>query len=250
MGTAGRKIGVGIAGVGMALVAAGVFAGGASAGQEGTERLECEASSLTVAWQGVDVADVASAAGQSFSDGVITITLSNAAAIPGEALGILTIGSMDFSATSAIDAVELQLWQSPGDYDFDTVDYNPAVTSGHLQSPDGSHPTLSRAPIKGLVFCYKAAPAPTTTTSTTSTTSTTVAVVPDQVVAPTTTAAPTTTVAAVEVLPQVVTAPQQIAFTGSTSGPLVTVGALLVLLGLSLVGIDRLGFVRRGKHAR
>jgi hypothetical protein len=246
MGTAGRKIGVGIAGAGMVFVAAGVFATGASGGEQGTERLVCESSSFTVLWPGPgfeNTAAVSTAAGQSFSDGGITVTLSNAAPIAGHDLGILTIGELDFETSLPVDAVEVRLWQAQGEYDFDTVTYDPAVTSGHIESPEGSHPGLGQAPVKGLVFCYEKVPATTTTTTTT-----TIAVLPDQIVA-TTTVAPAT-VAPVEVLPQVVTAPEQIAFTGSTSGPLVMIGVVLVLLGLSLVGIDQLGLVRRGKHAR
>jgi hypothetical protein len=250
MATAGRKIGVGIASAGMVLVAAGVFAGGASAQQsEGQERLECPASSMFIDWlQGaVDIDEIQSDAGQSISDGSLTVTLSNAQLLENPAEPLLRVIEVDVETSSPVDAVELVLWQSPGVYAFTSVTYEPAATSDHLVSPDGSHPELGQAPIKGLIFCYEkpVTTTSTTTSTTTTTTSTTVTVAPDQVVATT-----TTTAAPVEVLPQVVTAPQQIAFTGSSSGPLVGVGAVLVLLGLGLVGIDRLGFTRRGRHAR
>jgi LPXTG-motif cell wall-anchored protein len=58
----------------------------------------------------------------------------------------------------------------------------------------------------------------------------------------------------VEVLPQVVTAPTetqpQLAFTGSDNKPLLLVGGVLLLLGLSLVAVDRVGLVRKGRHSR
>ena len=118
------------------------------------------------------------------------------------------------------------------------------MTTGHLESPPNSSSTLGEAPIKGLQLCYEAAVVPTSTAAPTST------------IAPTSTAAPTsilpeqvTTTIPTEVLPQVETAPE-IAFTGSETGPLVAVGGAMVLVGLALVGVDRAGLARKGRHSR
>jgi hypothetical protein len=144
--------------------------------------------------------------------------------------------------------VQVQLWQPGNLFVHEVVSFSPEVTEGTITSPEGSLGEDGQAPIKGLLFCFEQPV--TTTTVVPQTTSTSVA--PEQVIVTTTTAAPaptTPTVAPVQVLPQVETAPQ-IAFTGSSSGPLVVIGAVLVLLGLSLVGVDRLGLLRRYRHSR
>jgi hypothetical protein len=208
-----------------------VLAGGASAQDNSNPPLSCPSSSLTVAWSQVDIADLADDTGQTFSDGTLTVQLTDPAPIPGYDLTILTVGSLHFTASRDIGQVNLQLWQAPGVFTYTGVTFAPAVTSGNLTSPDGSHPDLGHAPIKGLVFCYEKPVVPTTAAPTT-----TVEVLPEVVTAAPTTAPTTAPTVAVEVLPQVVTAPEQIAFTGSSSGPLVTLGAVLVLLGLAFVG--------------
>jgi hypothetical protein len=245
----GRKFGTAIAALGVAVIAAGVFVGGAAAqseeGQQEPERLECPSSSFTINWADVQLDAITSATGQTFSDGTFTITLANAEAIPGDPLDLLHIGSMDFTASPAITAAELQLWQAPGDYAFVSESFDPAAASGTFVSPPDSLGGETQAPIKGFVLCY-----PKLVVTTTTAAPTTTSVAPEQIIVTTTTAAPTTTtVPEVAVLPQVETAPQ-IAFTGSTSGPLVIFGATLLLLGLSLVGIDRLGLIRRFRHSR
>jgi hypothetical protein len=253
MGIAGRKIGLAIAGLGVAVIAAGVFAGGASAqevdNEQGPERLECPQSSYSFGWQGnVDpAAEVISGDGTTFSDGTFTVTLSNAAPIDDDVLDYWHVGSVDFDANAPVSAIEMQLWQPGNTWTYRTVTFDPKVTAGTLVSPAG---TLGegQAPIKGLVFCFEKVAA--TTTTTTAAPTTTTGVQPEQIIATTTTPAPGPTVAPVEVLPQVETAPQQIAFTGSSSGPLVAIGAVLVLVGFSMVGVDRLGLMRRFRHSR
>jgi hypothetical protein len=255
MTSAGRKIGTAIMGLGVALRGVGVFAGGAFAQGEnepGPERLECPSASYTFAWSNVDDgADAISGAGTTYSDGDFTVTLSNAGPTVGDTLDYWHVGSVDFDANTPVTAVELQLWQPGNTWIYETVTFDPAVPAGTLTSPTGSLGAEGQAPIKGLVFCFEKKVVPTTSTTTTAapTTTTTVAVSPDIVVVPTTTTT-TTTAAPVEVQAQVETAPQQIAFTGSSSGPLVLVGGVLVLLGLSLVTVDRIGLVRRGRHSR
>jgi hypothetical protein len=251
MATAGRKFGLGIAALGLFVVAAGVFAGGASAGTN--EPTSPCVTSLKVSWDQVDLAAISSATGQSFSDGDLKVTVSNATAIPGQSLTILTVGALDFATSKTVPSVALQLWQSAGVYTYTTLTFSPEVSSGHIVSPAGSHPTLGQAPIKGLEFCYQRAVAATTTVApTTAAPTTVVQVIPEVIVAPTTTTT-TTAPIAVQVLPQVVTAPQvapQLAFTGSDSGLLIVIGALLLLFGISLVGVDHLGVFRPGRHSR
>ena len=237
MGIAGRKFGIGILSVGVALVGAGVFAGGATAGTAEGQLPKCDSASLVVPWDNVDLAEFSDSNGQTFSDGTLTVVISNPKPIPGQELSLLTVAQLDFTSNHAVDGVIMRLWEQPADYTYTLVQYNPAATSGTLVSPAGSHPTLGQAPIKGLEFCY---PKPLATTTTVAATST----------AAPTTVAPTTTAVAVEVLPEVVTAPEQLAFTGSNSSPLVMIGALLMAFGLALVGIDRYGVVRRGRHSR
>jgi hypothetical protein len=250
MGTAGRKIGIGVMSVGLALVGAGVLAGGVSA-QEQTpidEHPTCEADSLVVAWANVDLADLSDESGQTFSDGSVSVVLSNPEPIPGHELSLLTVASLDFSASRVVDGVIMQLWEQPAQYDYTLVPYDPAVSSGSLVSPEGSHPDLGQAPIKGLAFCYEKPLVTTTTVAATSTAAPTTTVAATSTAAPTT-VAPTTTIG-VEVLPEVITAPEEIAFTGSSSGPLVTFGAVLVLLGFALVAFDRFRLTPRGRHSR
>jgi hypothetical protein len=244
---------VAIASVGVAIIAVGMFASGASAegstDQQTPERLQCPASSYAFTWSGnVDEdASVISGEGTTFSDGTFTVTLSNAQAIDDEVLDYWHVGSVDFDANAPVSEVELQLWQPGNTWTYRTVTFEPPVNAGTLTSPAG---TLGegQAPIKGLVFCFsKPVPTSTTVAPTTTTVAPSTSVQPEQIEA-TTTVAPT--VAPVEVLPQVETAPQQIAFTGSGSATLVTVGAVLVLLGLTLVGVDRLGVLRRYRHSR
>jgi hypothetical protein len=249
MGIAGRKIGIAVMSVGIALLGAGVFAAGASA-QEQTpidEHPTCASSSLVVAWADVNLADLSDASGQTFSDGTLSVVLSNPEAIPGQDLSLLTVAALDFSANRVVEGVIMQLWEQPAEYDYTLVPFDPAVTSGSLVSPEGSHPTLGQAPIKGLAFCYEKPIVTTTTVAATSTAAPTTTIA--ATTAAPTTAAPVTTIG-VEVLPEVITAPEEIAFTGSDSGPLVTVGALLLLLGLAMVGIDHFGVSRRGRHSR
>jgi hypothetical protein len=252
MGMARRKLGAVIAGIGLAVIAAGVFAGGASAQGDGQSptRLQCPASSYAFAWSNVDDGAAAiTGAGTTYSDGTFTVKLSNAAPTVGDSLDWWHVGSVKFDANAPVSAIEVQLWQPGATYIYPVLDYSPPATSGTITSPMGSLGAEGQAPIKGLVFCFQKVAPTTTSTSTTTTSTTTTAVMPEQVIV-TTTTPPTTTAVPVEVLPQVETAPQQIAFTGSSSGPLVALGAVLVLLGLSMVSVDRLGLLRRYRHQR
>jgi hypothetical protein len=253
MGMAGRKLGAAIAGIGLAVIAAGVFAGGASAQDSESEAevgFQCPAESYTFTWAGnvdEDATEI-SGEGTTYSDGSFTVTLSNAGPTVGETLDYWHVGSVDFAASAPVSAVQVVLWQPGNTTETVVVTFEPEVTEGTITSPEGSLGEDGQAPIKGLLFCFEK-PVVTTTTTTIAPATTSTSVAPEQVIVPTTAAPTTTTVAPTEVLPQVETAPQ-IAFTGSSSGPLVAIGAVLVLLGLSLVGVDRLGLVRRFRHSR
>lgn len=264
MASAGRKIGIGTISLGVALAGVGVFAGGASAESGGVESNASCTASFNVMWgldhdpNHISVDDLVGGGTTVVSNGKLTVTLSNAKPIAGMELTDLTIGSLDFATDKPVDSVEIRLWQAPGDYDFDTLNFDPPAKSGSYASKPGSHPILASAPIKGLEFCYEAEVAP----SSTAVPSTTSSIAPSSTsVAPTTSAEvggqQVTTTVPVEVLPQVETAPQietapqaEIAFTGSDTGPLVAVGGALVAGGLALLGIDRIGLVRKGRHSR
>jgi hypothetical protein len=175
-------------------------------------------------------------AGQSFSDGTLTVTISGAQALAGT--GPLTtgnVGSVAFSASPGVDAAYVRA----GGYDDQMYLYHPPspATSG-----TGLRSTSGTTAIDWLALCYS----PTTPVQETTTTTTTTTAAP-------TTAAPTTTAAAV--LPEVVTAPPttpapqvlaevqtapELAFTGSSSRGVVFVGSLLVSAGLALLAGERI----------
>jgi hypothetical protein len=252
MATTGRKLGFGAMGVGLLLSAVGVLSGGASAdGPVAPEPLVCE-NSVTVNWTEADMEAIASDAGRVFSNGAVSVTISNGTPVfPDAELNIYDVGSVDFVSNKPIDVIQVKLWSEdvPGNFSYRTDTFDPAITSGTLTGSGEVEINLVR--IKGIVFCAETAEVsptslvvvPTTvadTTTTTSTTSTTTT---------TTALAPTEVQGVVQVLPQTVTAPQ-LAFTGNDSKPMVFGGGALVLVGLALVGIDRVGVVRRGRHSR
>ncbi|HEX7096185.1 MAG TPA: hypothetical protein VF183_09895 [Acidimicrobiales bacterium] len=255
------RIGIGATAVGLALMSVGVFAGGASAQegeveseglQPGDYGLTCDPAAAFT-WSGptgiadIDVTELLQTGEQTVVDGDFSVTLSNPQPVPGETLGELTIGALDLTTSHPVSEVATRIWtgtnaDGESTYEFVTTALDPPTTSGHVGQLD------RWAPIKGLAFCYEVEVAPTTTSAPTTTT--------EVEVAPTTVTAPTTTQIATEVLPQVVTAPQaqaqqpQLAFTGSDSISIAWIGGVLVMAGMLLVAIDRVGLVRRGRHSR
>jgi hypothetical protein len=255
MATTGRKLGFGAMGVGLLLSAVGVLSGGASAdGPVAPEPLVCE-NSVTVNWTEADMEAIASDAGRVFSNGAVSVTISNGTPVfPDAELNIYDVGSVDFVSNKPIDIIQVKLWSEdvPGNISYRTDTFDPAITSGTLTGSGEAEINLVR--IKGIVFCAEAEAQviptvveSTSTTTTSTTTTTTVATAPNNITGGGGPAAEVGGV--VQVLPQTVTAPQ-LAFTGNDSAPMVFGGGALVLVGLALVGIDRVGVVRRGRHSR
>lgn len=197
-------------------------------------------------------------AGQSFTDNTLSVTLSGAQpADVSKPVSTANVGSVTFKSSQPVDAVYVRAGiQNDRVYLFQPP--YPKADTGVLTSQNGS------TPIEHVTFCYEKPPVSTTTSTTTT------AVAPSSTKAPTTTIAATTTTK-VEVAPAVestttvptevlgaeVTAPVQaqavqgqLAFTGTRAFPLVLVGGSLLVLGLLLVLVERLGFLRRGAHSK
>jgi hypothetical protein len=178
----------------------------------------------------IDTADLTqlTGAGQSFSDGSLTVTLSGPTPADGALpLSTTNVGSVDFSAIPGVDAAYVRA----GAFDDLMYTYYPPspVTSGTgLQSASGT------TPIEWVSFCYVPVSSQATTTTTTTTPSTTAA----PIVAPEVTRAPPTSAAPAQVLGQVETAPT-LAFTGAGSTTLLVSGVTLLVSGAALLAVSR-----------
>jgi hypothetical protein len=211
-----------------------------------------------------DVAKIGGA-GQGFTDNSLWVTLSGAQpADVAKPLSTGNVGTLSFKSSRPVDAVYVRAGHANDRVYLFQPPY-PKADNGQLTSQNGT------TPIEHVTFCYEQPPATTSTTTSTS-------VAPTSTTAPTTTVpvattAPAPTTTRVEVAPNVQTSPSttvatevlaahqtapvqaqaaqgQLAFTGTRAFPLVLIGGSLLVLGLALVVIERLGFVRRGAHSK